>query len=518
MISKETYRRMNQLKAGAILSYVSLGLNNIIGLAYTPFMLRMMGQSEFGLYSLVASVVAYLTVLDFGFGDAIIRYTAKFRSEGKTEEQYSMFGMFVLLYSGIGVLAFLAGLGLYFNIDKLFGKTMTSDELDKAQLMMLLLVFNVAITFPLGVFGSIIMAYENFIFQKVINIIRIILNPVVMIIMLLMGYRAVGMVVVTTGFNISTLLINWWYCKYRLKIQIYYGRYDWLLLKEIAGFSFFVFMKLILDKIYWSTGQFVVGVYAGTAAVAIYAVAMQMRNYYLALSCGLTSVFLPRLTAMVVNKAPSEEISNLFIRISRLQCHIVGVIMAGFLLFGYTFISFWAGADYKESYLISLIIMIPFTMPLIQTLGHPLIQAANRQKFQFYVYLLMAIITLCVSVPLAKLLGGIGAAIGVATAILIGEVLIMNWFYYKKMKIDILRFWREMLSILVPISVFAIFFYFVSSQFEILSVVSLLVRILFFILMYFPFIYFVAFNKYEKSILNSSMGKFKILKNNLLFM
>ena len=116
---------VNQLKAGAALNYVVLGLSNLVGLLYTPYMLRMMGQSEYGLYSLVASVIAYLTIMDFGFGNAIIRYTAKFRAEGKLQEQYSMFGMFLILYSIIGVIAFLVGLGLYFNIDSLFGDTMT---------------------------------------------------------------------------------------------------------------------------------------------------------------------------------------------------------------------------------------------------------------------------------------------------------------------------------------------------------------------------------------------------------
>ena len=57
-----------QLKIGIVLSYLTLALSNIIALIYTPFMLRMLGQSEYGLYSLVASVVAYLTILDFGFG------------------------------------------------------------------------------------------------------------------------------------------------------------------------------------------------------------------------------------------------------------------------------------------------------------------------------------------------------------------------------------------------------------------------------------------------------------------
>ena len=76
---------MNQLKTGAALNYVVILLNIAVGLLYTPYMLRMMGQSEYGLYSLVASVISYLTVLDLGLGNAVIRYTAKYRAEGKTK-------------------------------------------------------------------------------------------------------------------------------------------------------------------------------------------------------------------------------------------------------------------------------------------------------------------------------------------------------------------------------------------------------------------------------------------------
>ena len=79
----------------------------------------------------------------------------------------------------------------------------------------------------MSIWGSIITAYENFVFQKLVGIVRIILNPLVMIAMLLIGYRAIGMVVVTTIFNVVTLLINYWYCKKRLKIQVRFGHFQW---------------------------------------------------------------------------------------------------------------------------------------------------------------------------------------------------------------------------------------------------------------------------------------------------
>ncbi len=248
---------INQLKAGAFLSYVSIGLNNIVGLLYTPFMLRMMGQSEYGLYSLVASVVAYLTVLDLGFGNAIVRYTAKFRAEGKIREQYSMFGMFIILYSIIGLIALGIGLILYFNIDVLFKAKMTLYELQRAQIMMLLLCFNLAITFPFSLFGSIITAYEDFVFQKIVQIIRIVLNCVTMIVLLHLGYKAIGLVVVTTIYNLLTLFLNFIYCRYKIKIKVYFTHFNWSFLKEISIYSFYILLNAIMDRIYWSSGQFI---------------------------------------------------------------------------------------------------------------------------------------------------------------------------------------------------------------------------------------------------------------------
>ena len=266
---------MNQLKAGAVLNYVVILLNTLVGLLYTPYMLRMMGQSEYGLYSLVASVIAYLTILDLGLGNAVVRYTAKYRAEGKQTEQYEMFGMFFILYIIIGAIALIAGFALYFNVDAMFGDTMTALELDKARIMMLLLVFNLAFTFPMSIFGSIITAYERFVFPRVVNIIRITLNTAVMICLLHMGYKAIAMVVVQTVFNVLTLILNYIYCRKELKIKMYFRKFKWGFLKEVAIYSFWIFLNVIMDRIYWSTGQFVLGAMVGTVAVAVFAVAIQ---------------------------------------------------------------------------------------------------------------------------------------------------------------------------------------------------------------------------------------------------
>ena len=445
---------VNQLKAGVVLNYVVIILNTVVGLLYTPYMLRMMGQSEYGLYSLVASVIAYLTVLDLGFGNAIVRYTAKFRAEKKTEEQYEMFGMFFLLYLVIGIIAFGIGLGLYFNVGTLFGDTMTAVELDRARIMMLLLVANLAFTFPMSIWGSIIQAYEDFVFQKSLNIFRIILNTAVMICLLHFGYKAVAMVVVQTIFNVLTLVLNFIYCRRKLNIHIYFRfkHFHWGFLKEVALYSFWIFLNAIMDRVYWSTGQFVLGAMVGTAAVAVFAIAIQLEGMYMQFSTAISSVFLPKVTAMVATNRSRKEISDLFIRTGRIQYIVLAYILSGFIIFGRQFIELWAGAGYSDAYIISLLFFIPLTVPLIQNLGITILQARNEMKFRSVLYIIIALVSLAMQIVLTRYFGGIGCAMGVSGALVVGQILIMNVYYRRRQDLDIKTFWKEISKMsIIPI-------------------------------------------------------------------
>lgn len=131
-------------------------------------MLRKMGQSEYGLYSLTASIVGYLTILDFGFGNAIVRYTAKYRALNEKEKEYNLNGMFIVIYTIIGIITAIIGFVLYLNVGNMFSAKMTAYEIERAKILILLLVFNLAVSFPLGIFSSIITAYEEFIFLKLL--------------------------------------------------------------------------------------------------------------------------------------------------------------------------------------------------------------------------------------------------------------------------------------------------------------------------------------------------------------
>lgn len=491
----------NQLRAGAILNYLIIGLNTLVGLLYTPYMLRMMGQSEYGLYSLVASVISYLTILDLGFGNAIIRYTAKFRAENKIREQYEMFGMFLVLYSIIGVVAFVIGLGLYFNMDVLFQNTMTIEEFGKAKIMVLLMVFNVAFTFPMSIYGAIINAYEHFVFPRFINIIRILLNTGIMVVLLSCGYKALSMVILQTIFNILTLILNFFYCKYKLSIRLIFGKFNWGFLKEVSLYSFWIFLFVIMDRIYWGTGQFVLGAVIGTTAVAVYAVAIQLLNMYMQFSNAISSLFLPKVTNMVTTNNNKKEISDLFIRTGRLQFSILAYILTAFLCFGKQFVILWAGPEYTDAYVISVLFFVPLTIPLIQNLGITILQARNQMEFRSILYIIIAIVSLFFQVLLSKLWGGVGCAIAVSGALIIGQIIIMNIYYSRKQYIEISRFWKEIFKMsIVPILLGSIVY--VTNQFySITTWWNFLISCLLFSIIYIPLFIKFSLNENERKLL-----------------
>lgn len=497
----------NERKRGAILSYLSIILSTVIQLVYTPLLIRMLGQSEYGLYSLVSSVIGYLTVLDLGFGNAIVVFTAKYRANKQYEKEKKLHGMFLVIFCIIGLIAGLLGLLLYFNVPLLFGKTMTNIELHKAKIMMLILSFNLAVTFPFSIYSSIITAYEKFTFQKIMSILNTLLKPLLMIPLLFLGYKSIIMTVVITVVNIIVLLSNYFYCKKKLGINIKFMGFDKKLFKTIFSYSFFIFLGVIVDKVNWSVDQFVLGAVSGTIAVSLYSVASQINTLFVNLSSAMSGILLPKMSKMIAKKSSDKEMTNEFIKVGRIQYLIIFLMASGFTLFGKEFIMAWAGKDFVTSYYIAVILILPLCVPLIQNLGISIMQAKNMHKFRSILLALIAIANIFISIPLAKAYGGIGSAIGTSLSLIIGNIIILNIYYHKKVGINVIEFWKSIIKMtipmIIPITAIVFLMHFVTLH----GYVNLIAFGGIYTILYCLTCYFIVMDDYEKNMVNKILIK-----------
>ena len=498
-----------QRKVGVILSYASIIINTLIQLLYTPILIRKLGQSEYGLYSLVASTIGYLTIMDLGFSNAIIVYTAKYKAQGKLEEEKKLHGMFNRIFKIIGIIAAFLGVILYLNVNNIFGSKMNGIELQKMQIMMLILSLNLFITFYFAIYNSIISAYEKFTFQKVIVIIHSVLKPLIMLPLLLLGYKSITLCIVITIANFFSVISNYLYCKKKLNISTKYSGFDKKLFKIILGYSIWLFIASIVDKVNWNVDNFVLGAVSGTVAVSIYAVAAQLNTLFINLSTTISSVLLPKISKMVAKKASPEELTNEFIKVGRLQYYVIFLMCSGLILFGKQFINAWVGSNYAEAYYVALILIIPVCIPLIQSIGISIMQAMNKFKFRSISMLIMAIINIIISIFLAQAYGPIGAAIGTGLSLIICNGIVMNIYYYKKIKLNIIEFWKNILSMtikfLIPIIIIFPLLYFIKLN----NLLTILIFVPVYSIIYGIICYSLVMNSYERKIINSLFFKLR---------
>ncbi|KMK74336.1 polysaccharide biosynthesis protein, partial [Alkalihalobacillus pseudalcaliphilus] len=169
----------SQLKYGVYLSYVTILVSNLTNLILTPFIARNLGQSEYGLYMLIGALVGYIAVLDFGLGNATVRFVSKYRAEENKKGEENFLASTLIIYIAISVLVGLIGTVIYFNIDYIFSSSLSANELELAKIMFLILVITLAFTLPMKLFTGIINAYERFAFPKSLVIIRLIIRAII---------------------------------------------------------------------------------------------------------------------------------------------------------------------------------------------------------------------------------------------------------------------------------------------------------------------------------------------------
>ena len=502
-------RRINEQKAGVLLSYLNLALGSIIPLFYTPIMLGILGQEEYGLYSLSTSVTGYLTLLNLGMGSAIVRYVAKYRAENNIDGIRRLIGLFITMYSCLAALVCVGGGILSVFTDELFSEGLTGGEISKLKILILIMALNVAISMPTSTFVSIISAFERFTFAKTLAIIETLAVPALNLVILYLGKGSIGMALIALGIQIIASIINFFYCQKKLHITPIFKNMPTELLKEIAGYCFFIFLSTIVDMLYWSTDKVMIGAVLGTAMVAIYNVGGVFTSIMQNLAQAISQVFTPRIMMIATHKDHSpKEISELMIRIGRLQFYIVSFILAGYTVFGQFFIKFWAGEGYGDAYYVALLTMVPLAIPLIQSIAYSTMVAQNKHQFRAIIYAIIAVANVVSTYLVLRRFGIIGAAVCTAVAFLLGNGIIMNIYYSKVIKLDIIGFWLNILRIsIVPVAMIAGGLLFVHRVLPPVSIPIFLAEVAVFSVIFWVLNWLISLNPYEKQLLTGFFKK-----------
>ncbi len=439
-----------QIKIGALISYFTIAFNIVAGLIYTPWMISQIGQSNYGLYTLATSLITMFLV-DFGMSAAVTRFVSKYKAAGEQEKINNFLGIVYKLYLAIDIVIMTALVIVYFFIESLYTQ-LSPSEIEIFKVLYIIVGLFSIISFPFTNLNGILTSYELFVPLKLCDLFNKGFVIFAVVVSLLLGYGIYALVLVNAIAGLLTIGIKLIIIKRKTETKVNFRFFDKSMLKEIFGFSMYTTISSLAQRLIFNITPSIIAVISitGSVGVAVFGLASTIEGYVYMVATAINGMFMARISKMIHDGKKEEQLLPLMIRIGRIQCMIIGLLIVGFVSLGESFIvDIWNKPDFSDSYLCSVFLIIPSFFYLPMEIAHTTLVVENKVKLQAYVFVIMGVLNVCCSFVLSKYFGALGASVSIFIAYMVRTVL-MALIYDKVLHIDMKTFSKETFLKLSP--------------------------------------------------------------------
>lgn len=458
---------MSKIRNSAIIGYITILTEIILGLIYTPWMLSVIGEDNYALYSLAISLMAFL-MLDFGLSNSVTRFLANYRAEGSQEKANNFIGLVYKIYLLLDAVLCSALIVMYFNLNNIFS------GLDAAHLSTFRVVFLMfglfsMISFVCIPIGGIMRAYENFVELKSCELLNKLFAIGTIALLLWRGsvngvsreYLLYSLVAANCIWNLFFIVIKLFVIQKRDPLKINWGYFNKSHFKEVFSFSIWITIIQFFERFFnlftptllaiiiipkavaIQSDLLNLGDNSSTIQIAIFGLAVQIETYTYTFVNTINGLFMPKVSRMVYSN-DIKGLDNLMVLVGKFQCAIIGLVLCGFWVVGQNFIDFWAKASSYPHlvWLCAMILLIPMLFTRTQLIAGIVAEVKNELKSQAYIYLVTSVVYVVSASFAGYFWGALGACVALATVSVIRMALI-DGIYYKRLNLNVLIFFER---------------------------------------------------------------------------
>ena len=391
-------------------NYLVTGTELLIGLFMLPFNVAHLGQSAYGLWVLVASITVYFSMLDIGYGVAQVRFTAHYRAKNDIAALNEIASTMFCVFTVVGLFTYLLAVVLAFNLEEFF--RLTPLQAATGRNVLLLVSAYVALGFPFSVFGGIVNGFQRMYVNGVVALVTAIVVAIVNVAVLTAGYGLVELVAATTVVRIGSYFayaLNAYRVFPELRIRL--RSFRWLRLKEVTGFSIFILLIDLANKLNYSTDTIVIGIFIGTTGVAVWAVAQRLIEIVQRITDQLNSALFP----VVVDSSTIQHLDRLqkiLLQGTRLSLAMVIPMATGLTLLSRPLVMSWVGPNFAGSVPLIHILSIAVALRVGNATSSMVLKGSGRHRLLAGSNITMAASNLVLSVLLVRRYGLVGVAVG----------------------------------------------------------------------------------------------------------
>jgi O-antigen/teichoic acid export membrane protein len=428
-----------------------------VGFFMMPFLVRNLGDHWYGVWTVIGSTVAYMTMMDLGLSQAIILYLSRAIATKDHDKANGVVNTAIVIYSGISACVLVIAVLLAVFVDKIIG---ADENVGLAATVILILGVSLAIELPFNSFSGIIGAYVRYELLSMIRFIVLVVNTTLTVYFVGSGYGILALALIALVscvlFNVLFYTVSK-YCFREMRV----GRrwFEKSIVKELTQISAWSFLSNISYLLKFRLNAIIVSIFMGPVAVTHFAVGSRLADYFRDLLFQATNLSMPILTKYHVLEK-EDELRNKLLFLTKINAALAFLGGGVILIVGHAFIAAWMGARYLDAYPILAVLVTAMTVEIMIDPSRVTLSAMGKNRLLALLEMSEAAFNVLLSVLLAKLYGGIGVALGTAIPLILMKLIVAPKVVCTLTKTPLAVFYRAISPIiLITVGYLAIYGY-----------------------------------------------------------
>lgn len=410
----------------------------VVGFMLTPIVVRSLGTTRYGLWTLVLSITGYFGLLDLGIRSSVSRFlTRHLALNDETGLNRTASTAFVILACG-GIVAFL---GTVATAAFLFDQFRIEPEYaSSGRIALLITGVNITCILPLGLFSALLYASERFDVVSAVTIVGEVIRAALMVWLLRHGYGLVALALLAMAITlVQYACMASFATSLHPQLRIARRYVDKAIARDLFSFSIYRFISIVANQLIFYSDAVVIGIFLSAGAITPYAIAATLINY------GRTVVFV--LVDPLFASAARFDAEENGAKLQRLL--VVGTQMAllaalplclGFVFLGEQFITIWMGQSYASSATILLILAIPQFVAMPQYVSILVLTGMAKHRPFAFIALAEGVANIALSIFLVRKFGLIGSALGTAIPSLVTSAVVIPLYTLRVLEMSVTEY------------------------------------------------------------------------------
>ncbi len=425
----------------------------ILGFVLLPYIIRLVGNEDYGLFVLVMSFSGYFGFMNFGMPMGIVKFVSGYNGKKDFESINKVFniGFFFNLIVGLIIGSGIAVLAVFF-LDIFH---ISPEHLDTARKMALIAAGFAVVSSPFSVLYNVLWGLEKQQVLAVQSVVVMLLKYALYIGVILLNGTVLGLVYATIMASVFGWLINYSALKKTLpRLSLSVKNLDRILIKEIFSFNVWSFISNIAQTLIYQVDKLVIGLFLPVASITYYDIAQKIHALVRQIHG-----YVHGLTLVDSSRAYGEEnyeyIKKLIYSGVKLNIIIVLPVVFITMIFAEPFIKIWLGSEYLITVPYIRLFVSYFFVVVITTVPTNILIGKGDIKFFSVIAVINGLINLILSVILVQWFDVMGVIIGTVIPYLITFPISL---YYIVKRVDFSLKFMLTKSVLKPYIVNILFF------------------------------------------------------------